>query len=97
MARIRVLDPTAPPPQLEMDRGPDAGRLSDLKVGIRFDTAWRSFLWAMDEWAPMLRAAGAEVVTWNAGGRIGDQGDKTFAELENFASDVDVGIVGLGN
>ncbi len=97
VGRIRVLDPTAPPPELEKDRGPDAGGLSGLRIGIRYDSAWRSYLWAMDEWAPMLRAAGAEVFTWSAGGRIGDEGDRTFAALETFADEVDVGIVGLGN
>lgn len=97
MSRIMVLDPTAQPPQQVVDRGPDAGRLRGRKVGIRFDSAWRSFLWTIDEWEPMLRDAGADVFTWHAGGRIGDEGGRTFSQLEEFATDVDVGIVGLGN
>lgn len=97
MARIRVLDPTAAPPSVDPDPGPDAGALAGRRVGIRTDHAWRSYDWVVSEWIPRLEAAGAEVVTWVAGNRIGDEGARTVAELEEFAASVDVGIVGLGN
>jgi hypothetical protein len=97
MAKIRILDPTAVPPEVTPDPGPDAGALPGRLVGIRFDTAWPSFEWVMDEWAQRLRDAGAEVRTWCAGNRIGEEGDRTAAELETFATDVDVAIIGLGN
>jgi hypothetical protein len=97
MARVTILDPTAPPPVVDGERGPDAGPLRGRVVGIRSDTAWRSFEWTIDEWIPALRAAGAEVRHWVAGNRIGDQGERTFAELEDFAESVDLAVVGLGN
>ncbi|HZP28784.1 MAG TPA: hypothetical protein VFC99_07520 [Acidimicrobiia bacterium] len=97
MARIRVLDPTAAPPDVDADPGPDAGVLAGRLVGIRFDHAWRSFEWVIDEWQRELRAAGADLRPWCAGNRIGDEGERTVAELDSFATDVDIAIVGLGN
>ena len=32
-----------------------------------------------------------------AGNRIGDDGVRTFAELDDFATDVDIAVIGLGN
>ena len=97
MARVRILDPTAPPPAQDLDPGPDAGTLRGRLVGLRTDTAWRSFEWVLDEWEPLLIEAGAEVRRFVAGNRIGEEGDHTFAELAAFATDVDLAIVGLGN
>jgi len=97
MARIRILDPTAPPPDDEAGPGPDAGEIAGKVVGFRSDRTWRSFEWVVDEWARRLRADGAEVVTWVAGNRIGDEGEKTAQQLDEFADGVDVAVVGLGN
>ena len=97
MARIRVLDPTAAPPAVDPQPGPDAGALAGKRVGLRYDRAWRSWLWVLDEWAPRFEAAGAQVVRFEAGNRIGDEGEATFAALDRFADDVDVALVGLGN
>jgi hypothetical protein len=97
MARVRVLDPTAAAPAVDPRPGPDAGPLAGRTVGLRFDSAWRSWLWVLDEWEPRLRAAGAGVLRFAAGNRIGDEGDATFAALGRFADDVDVALVGLGN
>jgi hypothetical protein len=97
MARINILDPTAPPPEVDHDPGPAAGSLAGRRVGIRYDSAWRSFEWVIEEWIPRLEAAGAHVVTWLAGNRIGDEGEVTAKQLADFAASVDVGIVGLGN
>jgi hypothetical protein len=97
MARIKVLDPTAPPPDVDDDPGPDAGALAGRLVGIRFDHAWKSFEWVIDEWVPRLEAAGARVRRWEAGNRIADEGEQTFKELADFATDVDIAVVGLGN
>jgi len=95
--RIRVLDPTAAPPEADGDPGPPAGRLAGKTVGIRFDNTWRSFVHATAEWAPRLEAAGARVRWWEAGGRVGEEGERTRRELEEFSGGVDVAIVGLGN
>jgi len=97
MTRILVLDPTAAPPEVDADPGPDAGSLAGRTVGIRYDTAWKSFEWVIDEWTPRLRDAGADLRRWCAGNRIGDEGERTRAELESFATDVDIAVVGLGN
>jgi hypothetical protein len=97
MGSILVLDPTASPPEVDPDPGPDAGSLTGRTVGIRYDRTWESFLWAIDEWEPRLRAAGADVRKWRAGNRIGEEGARTRAELESFATDVDIAIIGLGN
>jgi len=97
MARSVILDPTAPPPEVDADRGPDAGPLAGRRVGIRFDSAWRSWLWVLDEWANRLEAAGATVDRWRAGNRVGDEGARTSAALAAFAARVDLALVGLGN
>lgn len=97
MARITILDPTATPPEVTPDPGPDAGLLAGRRVGLRSDATWQSWEWVLDEWRGELKAAGADVTEWHAGNRIGDEGDRTFAELASFATDVDIAIVGLGN
>lgn len=97
MARIRILDPTAAPPVSDPDPGPDAGSLRGRRVGLRTDRAWRSWEVVADDWAERLTAAGAEVVRWCAGQRIGAAGEQTAQALDRFADDVDVVVVGLGN
>jgi hypothetical protein len=97
MRRIRVLDPTASPPEIDPEPGPDAGPLRGRTFGIRYDRAWRSFEWAIDEWAGPLKDAGVRLVTWCAGNRIGDEGELTQQQLASFATDVDIAIIGLGN
>jgi hypothetical protein len=97
MARIRILDPTAPPPSGQQGPGPDAGPLAGKTVGIRSDQTWRSFEWVADEWATELAAGGAAVHRWCAGNRIGDEGGRTATALERFTAEVDIAVVGLGN
>jgi hypothetical protein len=97
MARIRVLDPTAPPPQSEAKRGPDAGAIAGQLIGIRYDQTWQSFFHVKHEWGGALEAAGARTLEWDARNRIGEEGEQTRRALERFASDVDVAVVGLGN
>jgi hypothetical protein len=97
VSRIRILDPVAAVPEVDSDPGPDAGTLAGKRVGLRYDTAWQSYEWVLDEWIPRLRAAGATVHTWVAGNRIGEGGEVTASELAEFAANVDLGIVGLGN
>jgi hypothetical protein len=97
VARITVLDPTAAPPDVDPDPGPDAGDFAGRIVGIRSDRTWPSFEWVLDEWTRELTDAGAQVRPWRAGNRIGDDGVRTFAELDDFATDVDIAVIGLGN
>ena len=97
MPRITVLDPTAPPPEDVADAGPDVVSVTGKTVGIRLDRAWKSFEWVADEWARSFAGLGAEVKRWVAGNRVGDEGERTRAELQGFASSVDLAVVGLGN
>lgn len=97
MTRITILDPTASPPVVDPDPGPDAGPLQGKRVGLRLDSAWRSYEWVLDEWRPRFAALGATVDVWWAGPRVGEGGRTTLAELEAFAGRVDLALVGLGN
>ncbi len=97
MTRVRILDPAAAPPETDPDPGPDAGVLAGKTVGLRFDRAWRSWLWVLDEWEPQLHLHGARTLRWEAGNRIGVDGEDTFSRLAVFAADVDAALVGLGN
>ena len=95
--RIRILDPTAPAPDATPVDEPPAGSVAGKTVGIRLDRAWRSFEWVADEWRSVFEALGASVRLWVAGGRVGEEGERTRTELAAFASGVDVAIVGLAN
>lgn len=97
MERIRVLDPTAPPPAVSQDPGPDAGPLAGKTIGFRFDQTWKTFLHVRDEWVESFEKAGATVRFWDAGHRVGEAGEQTRRELGEFADAVDIAVVGLGN
>ncbi len=99
MTRIRILDPTAPPPEVDADPGPSlaASDPQGRRVGIRYDPTWRSFDWVRDEWTRSLREAGASVEGWCAGDRGGEAGRATETELEGFVRANDVVVAGLGN
>jgi hypothetical protein len=97
MAKITVLDPTALPLERRGGRGPDAGSLKGKRIGIRTDGAWRCWEWTIDEWMPRFEAAGATVRTWRSSGRVGEEAASTKRALEEFATTVDLAIVGLGN
>ena len=51
----------------------------------------------IDEWTELLGDAGAEVRPWCAGNRVGEEGERTRAQLEGFVDEVDIAVVGLGN
>ena len=99
MARIAILDPTAPPPEVDPDPGPDLGALAGRRVGFRYDLTWRSFLWVMDEWSRALGDAGAatEALCVGDGNRSGGARAEIEAGLQAFAGRIDAGVLGLGN
>ena len=97
MARITILDPTAPAPDTNVDPGRSIATLDGLDVGIRSDRTWRSFEWVADEWERSLVDAGARVERWVSGNRIGDEGERTRVELTAFVNTLDLAVVGLGN
>jgi len=95
---ITILDPRVIPPRDDETAtynvgGPIAGKT----VGLRLDHAWRSYIAIVDEWEDMLEADGATPVLLWVGERVGDEGEKTRADLEEWSRLIDIGVVGLGN
>ena len=99
MARISILDPTAPPPEVDPHPGAPlkADRLAGGHIGIRYDLTWRSFDWVRDEWKQLFSAEGAVVSEWCAGDRTGEAAATTLQELSAFVADQEVVLSGLGN
>ena len=99
MTRISILDPTASPPEVDSDPGPDltAAVLHSGHIGIRYDLTWRSFDWVRDEWSRLFEAEGASVSQWCAGDRTGEAAAKTLTELRGFAGSQEAVLSGLGN
>ena len=70
MTTVRILVPTPPPvadgesPTFALDRP-----LRGVKVGLRLDTAWRSYEIVVDEWQKRLAAEGAEPLVLVTGER----------------------------
>ena len=99
MARISILDPTAPPPDSNPAPGPPLGAtdLPSSAIGFRYDLTWRSFDWVREEWARLFAADQASVEHWLAGDRTADAAAETLASLKRFVETRDVVISGLGN
>ncbi len=93
--RIRL--PTAAPGE---ETGAPAyalsGPITGLRVGLRHEGSWRSWMLIVEEWEKFLRADGAEPVVLAAGGRVGDEGARTRADVQAWAREIDCGISGLG-
>ena len=95
---MEILDPTvafeAEDQSLTFDL---AGPLSGKMVGLRLDRAWRSYMVVIEEWEKLLRRDGAVArVIWT-GARIGDEGETTRNDLNEWSRLIDCGVVGLGN
>ncbi len=89
----RVILPKDPESATFSVDGPIAGKV----VGLRLDRAWRSYLAVVDVWEEMLIADGATPKRFWAGERVGSEGEKTRADLDEWSRLVDIGVVGLGN
>jgi hypothetical protein len=70
--------------------------IKGLRVGLRHEGSWRSWMLIVDEWEQFLRRDGAEPVVLKAGGRVSEEGEQTRADVEAWAKDIDCGISGLG-
>jgi hypothetical protein len=94
---IQVRRPTAAPagdtaaPTFTLGK-PIAG----LTVALREDRAWRSWQLIGDIWAEYLRRDGAEAITVETGGQIGQPGSDDRKQIDDLARTSDAGIVGLG-
>src|SRR5579871_1619338 len=98
MSRARVLVPTPPPEGESTSVTYALGRpVREMTVGLRLDTAWRSYEFVVDEWARRLRSDGADVVTLVTGERAGAAAAKTRTDLDEWSRLVDCAVVGLGN
>lgn len=76
----------------------DVGRpIAGLRVGIRYDQFWRSWLQVYDVWSQMLRRDSAEPVPMRIGEHVGEEGQHTKALVEKWAESVDFAVVGLAN
>jgi len=98
MPSVRVLVPT-PPPEAETTSATYRlpGGVRGAKVGLRLDSAWRSYEIVVGVWQRMLVADGAEVLPLVTGERAGPAAERTRADLEEWSRLVDCGVIGLGN
>lgn len=71
--------------------------IKGLRVGIRTDQFWHSWLQITEEWCDMLRKDGAEPVIFRVGEHVGVEGDNTRKLLDEWADSVDCAVVGLAN
>ena len=98
VARVRVLVPTPPPEAVTTSTTFALARsVHGVKVGLRLDTAWRSYEIVVDEWKRLLAADGAEPVVLVTGERAGDGAERTRADLDEWSRLVECGVIGLGN
>ncbi len=71
--------------------------IKGMRVGLRNDQFWRSWLQVCDVWSEMLRKDGAEPVVLRVGEHVGEEGQHTKDLVDAWASSVDCAIVGLAN
>jgi hypothetical protein len=70
--------------------------LAGVRVGIRHDSAWRSWQYIARLWADWLRRDGAIPVVLQTGERTGPEGEKTRADLDAWHGEIDCAVSGLG-
>ncbi len=95
---IEILLPTPPP---EPDEGSAvftlARPIAGVAVGLRLDTAWRSYMTVVDVWTNLLELDGAKAhVVWT-GDHAGPNAAKTRSDVDEWSRLVECGVVGLGN
>ncbi len=96
-ARITIRRPTAPPapqevaPSFRID-----APLAGLRVGMRHEGSWRSWMLIVEEWTQFLVADGAVPVILQTGERVGEEGEQTRKEIDAWVADVDCAVSGLG-
>ena len=95
---ITILRPTAPPEAPKRSASSFAldRPLRGLKVGLRYESLWRSWTFITQIWAENLRRDGAEPVLVNVGVRVGEIGKKTQADLDAWVNSVDCAVTGIG-
>lgn len=95
---LRIRKPTALPPELKGAPAFSLDRpIKGLKVGLRIDYMWPSWVLICKLWSERLRKDGAEPVVLRVGEHVGEAGMRTKAALEEWAGAVDCAVVGLAN
>jgi hypothetical protein len=93
-----ILSPVAPPPEVTTSPTYELGRpIAGVEVGLRIDYSWRSYMVIVDVWQGMLAADGAVPRVLWTGERVGVDGVRTRADLDEWSRLVECGVVGLGN
>jgi len=97
MDKIWIRKPTATPPALQSAPTFRVDRpLKGLRVGLRTDPNWKSWLTVADDWAARLRADGAEPIVLPVHDHVGEEGERTAAALHAWADSIDCAVVGIG-
>jgi hypothetical protein len=96
-AMLTIRRPTAPPP--DIDGAPAFalnGSPKGVRIGIRAEPAWRSWLFISALWSEWLERDGARIASILTGERSGTEGAKTRTALDAWAKDIDAAVVGIG-
>ena len=98
MALGTVLDPCVHPQSSADTTNEAVGSIAGKRIGIRRDTAWRSWDWVTDEWEQSLRDLGADVRYWRAAESVvGKEATARASGLDAFVEGIDVAVFGLCN
>lgn len=97
-ASMEILDPRVPFDDHAAAPTFDLGRpLAGVTVGLRLDRTWRCYDVVVDAWQSQLTADGAAPRVLVTGERVGDPGERTRADVDEWSRLVDCGVIGLGN
>lgn len=97
MTQIEILSPVSVGPEGTNKLAGALPSLAGKRLGIRRDSAWRSFEVFAEELGRLARKelGVAEVVMFDPEARIGTP-EQESARVEAFAKEVDAAVVGLG-
>jgi hypothetical protein len=96
-ATIQIRVPKAAAKKSEAAPAFTLGRpMAGLRIGLRHEGSWRSWMLIVDEWTEFLKRDGAIPISVKAGSRVGDEGEQTRADVDRWAAEIDAGISGLG-
>jgi hypothetical protein len=95
---IEILLPTPPPEPDDGSATYTLGRpIAGVDVGLRLDTAWRSYITVIDTWTTLFELDGAKPRVLWTGDHAGPNAAQTRSDLEDWSRLVECGVVGLGN
>lgn len=96
-ATMRIRLPTAPPaPAVAAPSFVVDGPLAGLRVGLRHEGSWRSWMLITDVWQKLLAGDAAEPVMLQTGERVGGEGEVTRQAVEQWVGQIDCAVSGLG-